>query len=150
MALMYAIKHYEYTYGYHWRDGKPHGIYFEEYFEGALKALYGGKSAWLYSCEPGAYETTRKPNEVISHVPVRVANAQFIPDAYEALLAQEQAGALEIVRFHQMSEKALSWVRQAEKDTILKHGLLDKEDDFARFMKEKYPLSWQDALDERG
>jgi len=33
------------------------------------------------------------------------------------------------------------------KNTILKHGLLDKGNDFARFMKEKYPASWADALE---
>ena len=150
MALMYAIRHYEYTYGYHWKDGQPQGICYEEYFEGALETLYGGKSAWIYHCEAGDYETTRKPHELISFSPVRVLRADFVENALEALLAQEQAGALEIIRYRQMTEKSLAWVRREEKETILKHGLLDRDDGFARYMKGKYPLSWQDALAERG
>ena len=150
MALMYAIRHFEYTYGYHWIDGKPQGIYFEEYFPDALRVLYGGKPAWLYTCEAGHYETTKKPNEWISLAPVPVRGAAYIPDALEALLEQERTGQLEITRYPHMSEKALAWVRREEKATILKHGLLDKEDAFARFMKEKYPLSWADALAQRG
>ena len=146
MALMYCIRHFEYSYGYRWKDGRPGMIYFEEYFPDALAELYAGKSAWLYTCEAGDYETTKKPNEYISFHPVRVIQAERVPDALEALLAQEGAGQLEIVRYHQMDEKALNWVRQAETETILKHGLLDKNDGFARFMKEKYPLSWQDAI----
>lgn len=27
MALMYGIKHFEYTYGFHFKDGKPQGMY---------------------------------------------------------------------------------------------------------------------------
>ncbi|MBQ9858771.1 MAG: hypothetical protein IJO77_07210, partial [Oscillospiraceae bacterium] len=46
MALMYAVKNYEYTYGYN-KEGK---IYFYESFPNALEILYRGKSASLYLC----------------------------------------------------------------------------------------------------
>ena len=107
MALMYAIRHFEYTYGYHWQDGKPRGICFEEYFPDALEALYGGKAAWLYTCASGECHTTKKPNERISFAPVLVIGAVFIPDALKALLEQERRGQLEIIRHYQMSERAL-------------------------------------------
>lgn len=41
MALMYAVRNYEYTYGYT-REGQ---IYLDEYFPNALEILYRGKPA---------------------------------------------------------------------------------------------------------
>lgn len=40
----------------------------------------------------------------------------------------------------------LNWIRKVEMDEILQRGLLELESDFSRYMKEKYPLSWEDAL----
>lgn len=44
MALLYGVRNFEYTYGYT-RDGR---IYYEEYFQDALRILYRGKQASLY------------------------------------------------------------------------------------------------------
>ena len=82
MALFYLIRNYEYAYGYT-RQGK---LYFDEPFPDALKKLYAGKSGWLYTCEEGNYEKTEIPNEFVSSQPVRVLDAEYIPDAYEAFL----------------------------------------------------------------
>ena len=46
MALLYGVRHFEYTYGYT-REGK---LYYEEYFPDALEELYRGKRASLYRC----------------------------------------------------------------------------------------------------
>ena len=46
MALFYGVKHFEYTYGY----TREREIYYEEYFPGALEAIYRGRSASLYRC----------------------------------------------------------------------------------------------------
>lgn len=88
MALFYLIRNYEYAYGYT-RQGK---LYFDEPFPDALKKLYAGKSGWLYTCEEGNYEKTEIPNEFVSSQPVRVLDAEYIPDAYEAFLHEQEAG----------------------------------------------------------
>ena len=46
MALLYGIKHFEYSYGYT-RDGR---LYYEEYFPDALEELYRGKADKLLGC----------------------------------------------------------------------------------------------------
>lgn len=146
MALMYGIRHFEYTYGYHWQDGKPGGMYYEEYFPDALRSLYAGQAASLYICQAGNYETTKKPNEYISFQPVKVLEEIRIPDLLAALLEQQRLGFLEIRYFHQLSEKMKAWIRRAEADTILQHNLLHSPGPFADFMRSHYPDSWVDAL----
>ena len=145
MALMYGIRHFEYTYGYHWADGQPGGMYYEEYFPDALHRLYAGKAASLYICEAGDYEATRKPNEWISLVPVKVIEEIHIQDLKTALLEQAQLGTLEIRYHHQLSPKALAWIRQAEADTIVQQGLLHTPGPFADYMRSTYKDSWADA-----
>ncbi len=146
MALMYGIKHFEYTYGYT-RDGR---IYYEEYFPNALKELYRGKAASLYTCfRRPDMETTPIPNEYVTPNEVTVDGELLIPDVCEALLEQERLGALKIVRWDEMDEGRRRWVVRAEADTILEKGLLDRPDDpFARYMREKYPESWALAENE--
>ncbi len=46
MALMYGVRHFEYTYGYN-RAGE---LYYEEFFPNALAEIYRGKKASLYVC----------------------------------------------------------------------------------------------------
>lgn len=69
MALMYAVRNYEYSYGYT-KDGQ---IYFDEYFPNALEILYRRKSASLYLYDPESTESTGIPNEAISETAVPVS-----------------------------------------------------------------------------
>jgi len=138
MALFYGIRHFEYTYGYT-KDGK---LYYEEYFPHALETLYAGKTASLYLCQPVLTEPTRIPNEVVSAEAVPVLDECPIPDLLEALLEQEQAGALQIRRYHELSPPALAWIRTAEANEIRRRGLLHTDSPMAHYMKHHYPESW--------
>ena len=66
-------------------------------------------------------------------------------DSPEALLEQERLGRLKIVRYSEMTAESLAWVEAAETVTILEHGLLHEDGAFARYMREKYPRSWEQA-----
>ena len=138
MALLYAVKNYEYTYGYT-KEGQ---IYFEEYFPNALEILYRGKSASLYLCAPESTEATRIPNEVFCEKEVPVIRETNIPDACEALLEQEQLGALVIHRYHELSDRKLDWIRKVEADGIRKSNLLNAPGPMADYYREHYPESW--------
>lgn len=145
MALMYGIRHFEYTYGY----GKAGKLFYEEYFPNALEELYRGKCASLYACSwREGMETTQIPNEVVSAVPVAVEKEVFIPDVWEALLDEERNGALEIVRWSSLSGQSREWIVRAEMREILEAGLLGQDSPRARYMREKYPESWALALNE--
>ena len=139
MALLYGVRHFEYTYGYT-RERK---LYYEEYFPGALEEIYRGKAASLYRCAfREDMEATAIPNEYVTPNEVPVLEESPVPDVYEALLEQERLGALRIVRWADMPEKRRAWIIQAELDTILKRGLPGEDTPFARYMREKYPASW--------
>ena len=146
MALLYGIKHFEYTYGY----TKKGEIYYEEYFPDALEELYRGKSASLYRCARRAgMAATRIPNEYVSADPVAVEEEIPIPDVCEALLEQERLGALRIVRWADVPEKTRDWIRRVQMEEILGAGLLEQaESPRARYMREKYPESWAMARKE--
>ena len=138
MALMYSVRNFEYTYGYT-REGQ---IYLEEYFSDALEILYRGQSASLYICDPGATESTRIPNEVLSTTAVPVLEEILISDAWEALLEQERLGNLVIHRYHTLSERKLQWIRNAEADSIREHNLIDTPGPEADYYRTHYPESW--------
>lgn len=145
MALLYGIKHFEYTYGY----TKDRALYYEEYFPNALEELYRDKSASLYRCSwQEGMETTRIPNEYVSAAEVAVEEEMFVPDVYEALLEEERLGALRIVRWRSVSEARRQWIVKAETEVILEKELLDKDTEMARYMREKYPESWALATEE--
>ena len=146
MALMYGIRNFEYTYGYT-KDGQ---IYYEEYFPDALRILYGGKSASLYECVPQETGHTQIPNEIVSPLPVKVLREILIPDVLQALLEQEQKGALVLRRYEQLSARTLEWILQAEKNEIKKRDLLHVSSPMAEYMKLRYPQAWEAAiLDEK-
>lgn len=119
MALLYGVRHFEYTYGYT-REGK---LYYEEYFPDALEELYRGKRASLYRCAwREGMETTRIPNEYVSAAEVPVEEETPIPDVLEALLEQERLGALRIVRWPEVSGARRDWIVRAGADVILEKG----------------------------
>ena len=145
MALMYAVRNYEYSYGYT-KEGQ---IYFDEYFPNALEILYGGKAASLYLCEPCQTETTRIPNEAVSEKAVPVIREIDIPDACEALLEQERLGALVIRRYHELPERMLNWIRKAESDEIRKWNLINTPGPRADYYREHYPEAWAIVREEQ-
>ncbi|MDE7220016.1 MAG: hypothetical protein K2O45_10420 [Oscillospiraceae bacterium] len=145
MALLYGIRHFEYTYGY---TGERE-LYYEEYFPGALEELYRGKAASLYHCAwREGMETTRIPNEYVSADEVPVEEEILIPDVYEALLEEERLGTMRIVRWPDVPEKSRRWIVNAEMEVILENKLLGTDTAMARYMREKYPESWAMAQEE--
>ena len=145
MALMYGIRHFEYTYGY----TKEMQMYYLEHFPHAAEALYSGKSASLYLCAPDETEETSIPNERISFQPVKITEEIFIPDVYRALLTEEEKGTLVIHRFETLTEKQQDWIIRAECHEILERKLLSKDSPMAQWMKKTYPQSWQMALEKQ-
>lgn len=145
MALLYGIRHFEYTYGY----TKDRALYYEEYFPNALEELYRGKRTSLYLCtRREGMEATQIPNEYVSAAEVAVEEEIFVPDVYEALLEEERLETIRIVRCPEVSEARRQWIVKAEMEVILEKELLDKDTEMARYMREKYPESWALATEE--
>ncbi len=145
MALLYGIRHFEYTYGYT-GEGK---LCYQEYFPGALEELYRGRRTSLYRCVwREGMETTAIPHEYVTAAEVAVEEEIPVPDVYEALLRQERLGALEIIRWKSVPENTREWIKQIQMKEILEAGLLGQDVPRARYMREKYPESWAMAQKE--
>ena len=72
-----------------------------------------------------------------------------MPDVFEAMLEQERLGALRIVRWPELPEKTRDWIRRVQMEEILGAELPEQaESPRARYMQEKYPESWEMALEE--
>lgn len=145
VALFYGIRHFEYTYGFTFVEGSPKKPHYMECFPGALRELYGGREGWLYRCEDGDYLLGGNPFEYQSPLPVRTAECLCIPDLYQALLARERAGELEIIAYGALSPAMRQRIRRWAAETILNQGLLDTQNPLSQYMREKYPHSWEDA-----
>ena len=118
MALFYGIRNFEYTYGYR----KTGQLYFVEYFPDTLETLYAGKSAGLYLCAPENAPSTEILNEAVSAQPVPILKEKGNPDICEALLEQERQGGMQILRYGNLTQEMLSWIRKAEAAEIWKHA----------------------------
>lgn len=143
MALLYGIRNFEYTYGFS-KDGR---LQYVEYFPDALEELYRGKAASLYLCSrQERMQTTDIPNEFVSAETVPVEAEIQVPDLCAALLEEERAGTLEIIRWHSLTADRRAWITAVEKNEILKAALLAAPDSpRARYMMDKYPESWAAA-----
>ena len=143
MALLYGIRHFEYTYGY----TKSEQIYYAEYFPNALETLYRGRSASLYLCRPGNVEHTKIPNEAVSYAPVEVVEERPIPDLLEALHEQARQKAITIYTYDQLSDAFRRSIIEEETAEIKRRGLLNTPSSpMAQWMRSHYPESWQLAM----
>jgi len=103
-----------------WKKWGPYGFgedgrqRLEEYYPGALATTYKGVSGYIYSAETikdSGFEV-RIPDTSASSEPVDVTGAEFIPDAYEAILQAEHEGLITILRFEGMTDARREWIRK--------------------------------------
>ena len=87
----------------------------EEYYPDALISTYKGVSGYIYSAEAisDSGVAVSIPDVATSSMPVDISGAEFIPDAYEAILQAEREGLLTIVRYEEMTEKMRQWNQRA-------------------------------------
>ena len=77
----------------------------EEYYPDALRETYRGVSGWIYTAETVDGALTAIPFTVTSEKPVPVTGAEFVPDAYEAILEAERQGKIVLKRYGDFSEE---------------------------------------------
>lgn len=100
-----------------WQKWGPYGfgpdgrLRLEEYYPDAVARTYRGAAGYIYCAEhvTDSGFTLQIPDAVTSSIPVAVSGAEYIPDAYEAILQAEQNGLITILRFEQMSAQMREW-----------------------------------------
>lgn len=93
------------------KDGRQR---IEEYYPNMLQKTYQGVSGYVYQAtavHDSGFEL-QIPDAVTSSEPVRISGAEWIADAYEAILEAEKKGLLVIERYEQLSDKKKEWVQR--------------------------------------
>ena len=137
LPLLYAYNPIERPGGFfpYWfyKEGSLH---YDEYFPDQIRRLYHGHSGWLYSTEGDHFiQLDKMPWVYLSETDVHVAQADFIPDLYTALLEAEQAGHINLHRYEDFSEAQREVHRKIVRKSLEGHP----EADYVRFLREYMP-----------
>ena len=151
--LSNAVEKYGRETGFAW-DGKwkkwgPYGfngegiLCLEEYYPDALERTYKGVSGYIYSAESitDSGLDIRIPDAATSGRPVRVTGAEFVPDAYEAILQAEKTGLLTVLRYEDMPERMQAWNR---KTIRAEYAAAGDHPEYRHFLKGNFPDILQD------
>lgn len=111
----------------------------EEYYSNALKDTYKGVSGYIYAAEEitDSGFQVQIPDAATSKEPVPVTSCEFVPDAYEAILAAEENELISVLRYGDCSQAKLEWiertVRKEYEDAV-------NQPEYRYFLKGKFPF----------
>lgn len=117
------------------KDGRQR---LEEYYPSALASTYKGVSGYIYFTEtiiPSDF-ALQIPDAAASSEPVDIAGAEFVPDAYEAILQAEREGLLTILRYEEMSDEMRRW---NEKTIVDEYAGASEHPEYRHFLKGNFP-----------
>ena len=125
------------------RDGT---VCYEERFPDQIRTLYAGRSGWIYRCEESAQmEKTRVPGIWVCREDVPVAGAEYIADAYEALVPYLAEGKVRVRVYETLSARERAENDGAIADYIRKSGVIRETSPRADFYREYFPAAWEQA-----
>ncbi len=137
LALLYAHNPIKRPGGFfpYWFD-KTGMLHYDEYFPDQTRRLYQGHSGWVYQLNADNLDQLdRMPWVYLSETDVSVAQEDFIPDLYAALLDAERTGELILHRYEDFSEAQREIHRKIVHKSLEGHP----EDDYVRFLREYMP-----------
>lgn len=121
-------------------------VYYEEQFEGQLRAFYEGVSGWMYRIKrtSGMQPVDGREGMWVCPQDVVPEDRVFIPDVYAQIERCIEEGRVAVTR---MPDDMRALLRQHLTGLILEKGLLKTpESDDARFYRTFFPDSWSDAM----
>ena len=127
-----------------WQKWGPYGFdrngmqRLEEYYPDALEKTYKGVSGYIYSVESieDSGFDLQIPDGATSGSAVTVSGVEFVPDAYEAILAAERSGLITIMRYGEMPDKMREWNRR----TILEeYENAQDHPEYRHFLRGNFP-----------
>lgn len=128
-----------------WQKWGPYGFEsdgtfrLEEYYPNALVETYKGVSGYIYFAEKmnDPQENIQISNAVTSSEPVAIDGCEFVPDVYEAIMEAAEKGQIKILRYEDLSDKKLDWIKKTMKEEY-KGAVLCPE--YQYFLKAKFPF----------
>lgn len=127
-----------------WQKWGPYGFSkdgrqrLEEYYPDALISTYKGVSGYIYSAEEitDSGFAVQIPDAAASSVPVRVSGAEYVADAYEAILQAEREGLITVLRYGEMSPAMREWNERTIKE---EYDHAAEHPEYRHFLKGKFP-----------
>lgn len=111
----------------------------EEYYPDALIETYKGISGYIYAAETitDSGFQLQIPDAAASSEPTPIKYCEFVPDAYEAILAAEKERLITVRRYEDSSKAQLEWIER----TIRKE-YEDSADqpEYRHFLEGKFPF----------
>ncbi len=123
------------SYGFN-KDGTQR---IEEYYPNALIDTYQGVSGYIYAVEAitDSGFQLQIPDAAASGEPTPIKYSEFIPDAYEAILAAEREGLISILRYEDMSRSQIEWIERTIREEYA--NVIDKPE-YRHFIEGKFPF----------
>ncbi len=111
----------------------------DEYYPNALKDTYKGVSGYIYTADEiiDSGFQVQIPDAAASSESVPVKSCEFVPDAYEAILAAEQKGLLSVLRYEDTSQRQLEWIERTMQKEY--ENALDRPE-YRHFIEGKFPF----------
>ena len=111
----------------------------DEYYPHYIRETFQGVSGYIYHAEliPGKFPMTSIPDGFATDQTVPVDDAEFIPDAYEALLDAARAGLISLRLYSGHSEKMRAWIH---KTVMQEYVEAAKHPEYQAFLEAKFPF----------
>ena len=114
------------------KDGR---MELSEYYPNALAETYAGVSGYVYRTEePDGAESFGIPFAAAYRCPVPVIDAEYVPDALEALLEAERKEEIVIVRYAELPKRMHDWLAR-----VIPQEYAEGKADYRHFLKAKFP-----------
>lgn len=122
------------SYGFD-KDGRQR---IEEYYPNALEKTYKGVSGYIYRVEKIEESDfdSEIPDVATCSGTVEVADIEFVPDAYEAILEAERNGLLVVNRYETMTDVTKQWLQKIIKKEYEEAA---KHPEYRYFLKGNFP-----------
>lgn len=122
------------------RDGIA---FYEEQFPHQLEAFYRGVSGYVYHMDTArAHILPNRPRLFYASEAVAVTGQTFIPDVYDALLANESAGELRILRYTEQSLSRQNELTDMIAAYIRQQQFFMQNEEQRAFMQRYFAAAW--------
>lgn len=114
----------------------PEGLLcLEEYYPNATEDTYRGVAGYVYSMAeaPGAADQPDIPGAAITPFPVRPDHCEYIPDAYEAIMAAVNAGQMVLRHYEDNPPQTLAWIER-----VTRAEYEEAAPDYRHFLEAKF------------
>jgi hypothetical protein len=133
------------TYGF--KDGM---VKYTESFKDGLEYFYKGVSGYIYSVDQELIidEKVGIQSAAISEEPVKIKNVEYISDVYEKILEENRNGEILLRRYDDLDEQEHNKNNKMVLNAIKRMNLIEEENEYSIFVKEKFPEIWNMAIKE--